>query len=232
MTSKELRALFFSFLWLMPFLSFIAGYQFVRFFTHIETVKVPSVMGLHMNDAIKILSTDLLNVRILAEKEDPDLHEGTILSQMPEPGQLVKTHQSIFLVITRKPPELRAPQLRGLTYEQAQTKAAQAGITLASASFESTFPRDKVIAQSVLPDKEVPHKSLMIYYSEGTTPLRIFPNLKGLTVDEVVAFFDLYSGIVQVEGDRTKFIKEQRPGAGTLIDIRKPLTIQVVCASH
>lgn len=230
MTSK-LREIFFSILWLLPFLSFIAGYQLIRLLTRTETIRVPSVVGLHMNEAIKILSTDLLNVRILAEKEDPDLHEGTILSQNPEPGQRVKTHQSIFLVITKKPAKARAPQLRGLICEQAQTKAAQAGITLKTISFESPFPKDRVIAQSVLPEREVKNKSLMVYCSEGSTPLRIFPDLKGRSVDEVASFFALYSATVNVQGNRSDPIKEQQPRAGTLVDIRKPLTVQLVCSA-
>ncbi len=229
MTTK-LRDIFFSLLWLMPFLSFLGGYQLIRVLTHIETVRVPSLIGLHMNEAIKILSADLLNVRILAEKEDSELDEGTILSQNPEAGQLVKTHQSIFLVVTKKPPKVCAPQLRGLTCEQAQAKATQAGITLTSTSLESTFPKDRVIGQSVLPQQEVRHKSFMIYCSEGSTPLRIFPDLKGRTVDEVSAFFAVYSGTVHVQGNRTDSIKEQQPRAGTLVDIRKPLTVHVICS--
>ena len=228
MTTK-VRDIIFSLVWLMPFLSFIGGYQLIRLLTHTETIRVPAVVGLHMNDAIKILSTDLLNVRILAEKEDPDLHEGTILSQTPEEGTLVKTQQSIFLVITKKPAKSRAPQLRGLTCEQAQTKAAQAGIKLTSSTFESPFPRDRVIGQSILPDRDVKHKALMIYCSEGSTPLRIFPDLKGRTVEEVVSFFALYSGTVNVQGNRDESIKDQQPRAGTLVDIRKPLTVQVIC---
>ncbi len=213
----------------MPFLSFIAGYQVIRLLTRTEKVRVPAVVGLHMNDAIKILSANLLNVRILAEKEDPDLHEGTILSQNPEEGSLVKTHQSIFLVVTKKPARVRAPELRGLTCEQAQTKATQAGIKLTTYAFESPFPKDRVMAQSILPEREVKRKALIVYCSEGTTPLRIFPDLRGRTVEEVVSFFSLYSGTVTVQGNRDTTIKDQQPRAGTLVDMRKPLMVHVVC---
>jgi len=228
---RTVRDIFYSSLWILPFLSFIAGYQLVRALTHTEKVRVPSVVGLHMNEAIKLLSADLLNVRILAEKEDPDLHEGTILSQTPEAGLPVKTHQSIFLVITKRPPKARAPQLRGLTCEQAQAKAVQAGIILSTVFFENPYPQDRVIAQSVIPEREVPHKSMMIYCSAGTTPLRIFPDLRGRTVEETVAFFNKYSGTVHIQGNRAEPIKEQQPRAGSLIDIRKPLVVEVVCSA-
>jgi len=92
----KVRNFLFSFIWIVPFLAFIAGYQVVRLLTHTQTVYVPSVLGLHLTDAIRRLSADQLNVRILAEKEDPDLDEGMIISQTPEQGTLVKPHQSLF----------------------------------------------------------------------------------------------------------------------------------------
>ncbi len=223
----KLRTLLFSFFWLVPFLSFMAGYQLVRFLTHSETVYVPSVVGLHLNDAIRLLSADRLNVRILTEKEDPDLHEGMILSQTPEQGIMVKPHQSVFLVITRKPLKPLAPKLRGSTCRQAKRKARNAKIRLQTYTLESPVPKDRVIAQSVLPGREVKSNSLTIYCSEGSTQLRIFPDLKGKTVDEVRSFFGLYDIPVRVQGDASARIDEQRPLAGTLIDATKPLVLEV-----
>ncbi len=199
----------------------------MRLLTHTETVYVPSVVGLHLNDAIRMLSADRLNVRILVEKEDPDLHEGMILSQTPDQGQMVKPHQSVFLVITRKPLKPLAPKLRGITCTQAQRKARNAHIRLKSYTLESPVPQGRVIAQSVLPGREVKGHALTMYCSEGSTVLRIFPDLKGTSVDEVVSFFGLYDIPVRVQGAYDAVIKEQRPLAGTLIDVSKPLVVQV-----
>lgn len=223
----KLRTILLSFFWLVPFLSFIGGYQLVRFLTHAETVYVPSVVGLHLNDAIRLLSADRLNVRILAEKEDPDLHEGMILSQTPEQGQMVKPHQSIFLVITRKPLRPLAPKLRGLTCSQAARKARNDKLRLKSYTLESPVPQGRVIAQSVMPGREVKGNDVTIYCSEGTTQLRIFPDVKGRSVDEVKSFFGLYDIPVRVTGDQSAPIKEQIPLAGTIIDVSKPLVVEV-----
>ncbi len=223
----KLRNFLLSFIWLVPFLSFIAGYQLVRLLTHTETVFVPSVVGLHLNDAIRMLSADQLNVRILAEKEDPDLHEGMILSQTPDHGQMVKPHQSVFLVITRKPLKPQAPKLQGITCAQAQKKARHAHIRLKSFNLESSVPKDRVITQSVAPGREVKTNTLTIYCSDGSTTLRIFPELKGKSVDEVVSFFGLYDIPVKVHGPKDASIKDQRPLAGTLIDIQKPLIVEI-----
>ncbi len=216
-----------SFFWVVPFIAFIAGYLLVRGLTHTEIIKVPSVMGLHLTDAIRALSSDRLNVRILAEKEDPDLNEGMILSQTPEPGTLVKPHQSIFLVITCKPLKPQAPTLLGTTLTQAQTTARNASITLNTYTLESPSPKDRVIAQSVMPQRDVEEGALTIYTSKGSTPLRIFPQLRGRTPDEVTSFFGLYDIPVDLKGPQNRPIKDQRPLAGTLIDIRKPLVVQI-----
>lgn len=216
-----------SFVWVVPFIAFIAGYLLVRGLTHTETITVPAIMGLHLTDAIRTLSSDSLNVRILAEKEDPDLHEGMILSQTPEPGTLVKPHQSIFLVITCKPLKPQAPTLLGTTLSQAQVRARNASITLKTYTLESPIPQGRVIAQSVMPRRDVKENSLTIYTSKGSTPLRIFPQLKGKKPDEVTSFFGLYDIPVSVKGPHNKVIKDQRPLAGTLIDIRKPLVVEV-----
>jgi serine/threonine-protein kinase len=184
-------------------------------------------VGLHLSDAIRALSSDSLNVRILAEKEDPDLHEGMILSQTPKAGTFIKPHQSLFLVITRKPLNPQAPTLLGSSLSQAQLRARNAGITLRTYTLENPLPQDIVIAQSVLPQRDVEDGTITIYNSKGSTPLKIFPQLKGKSVDEVVAFFGLYDIPVTVTGERSSLIKDQRPLAGMLIDISKPLVVQV-----
>ena len=216
-----------SFLWVIPFIGFMMGYILMRGLTHTEIITVPSVMGLHLTDAIRALSSDRLNVRILAEKEDPDLNEGMILSQTPEPGTLVKPHQSIFLVITCKPLKPQAPTLLGSTLTQAQVRARSATIALQTYTLESPSPNERVIAQSVMPQRDVEGGVLTIYTSKGSTPLRIFPQLRGRKPDEVISFFGLYDIPVDLKGLQSGSIKDQRPLAGTLIDIRKPLVVQI-----
>lgn len=230
-----MRSVIQSFFWVLPFLAFLAGYQLLRSLSHVEIVEVPPLVGLHMHDAIKILSSHQLNVRILAEKEDPDIQEGIIVSQTPLPLQRVKPHQSIFVVITRKPPQPKAPTLYGLSQDQAQLKTQEAGLTLKCSLLESTYPQGSIIAQGVQPGDEVDDKSIHAYCSSGTTSLRIVPDLKGKRVDEVISFFKQYSIKVDVKHPDAELghscssctIRDQRPFAGTLIDLKKPFSIAV-----
>ena len=60
-----------TYLWLLPFLSFLCGYQLIRSLYTVNTLTTPSIIGKEIQDAIKILSDNNLNPRILTEKEDP-----------------------------------------------------------------------------------------------------------------------------------------------------------------
>ncbi len=221
-----------SFLWVVPFLSFLAGYQLLRTLSHVEVIEVPQVVGLHMHDAIKTLSSFQLNVRILAEREDADVPEGIIMTQMPVQGTKVKPHQSIFLVITRRPPAPRAPSLYGLVQEEAVAKAREAGIALKMYPIESTYPLDTVIAQSSPPLEEIADKTMAVYISSGPCEQRIFPDLRGKKVSEVEKFFQSFAIKVEfrhaIAIDESNhactecIIRDQRPLAGTFIDLKRP----------
>lgn len=220
--------------WTLPFISFFFGYQIVRLFVYKEVFVAPEVLGQHIQDAIKVLSESKLNVRILAEKEDADLPEGIIISQSPNPGQSVKSHQSIFLVITRKPAKPVAPNLYGLSNQEAQNRAKNKNIHLKSYSLPSDNPIDTVIAQSDLPQQEVSDNAMMVYLSRGPSDMRIFPNLKGKLSQEVVDFFKTYNIQVQVlsmeQGathDVNSIVIDQRPMPGTLIDLKKSFIVQI-----
>ena len=226
-----------TFFWVLPFIAFLAGYQLLRSLSHVEIIEVPPIVGLHMHDAIKILSSYQLNVRILAEKEDPDMQEGIIVSQTPVAQQRVKPHQSIFVVITRKPPQPKAPVLYGLSQVQAERKAQDVGLILKCSPLESSHPQGSIIAQGPQPGEEVADKAIHGYCSAGTTSLRIVPDLKGKRVDEVISFFKQYAIKVDVrhpDADHSCTsctIIDQRPFAGTLIDLKKPVSISVTATA-
>ena len=187
-----------------------------------------------MHDAIKTLSSFQLNVRILAEKEEADMPEGMIISQTPLQGQKVKPHQSIFLVITRKPPKPKVPALYGLSSEDAKTKAQEAGIQLKMYPLESTHPVGTVVAQSVQPGQESADKTMAVSVSTGMTPVRLFPDLRGKKIDEVTAFlktigkYNLKHEAAEEPGHTCDCtVTDQHPLPGTLIDINKPPVVHI-----
>ncbi len=219
-------------------MAFLLGYQLLRFLSHTETIVVPSIVGMHIHDAIRILSADKLNVRILDEKSDPDAQEGIIISQAPVAGHKVKPHQSIFLVLTRRPPKLKAPSFYGLSVAQAKAQAHGKDIELHISHLESNYPAEICFAQNASVGQELPKKSIDLYCSAGPTTLRIFPDLTRRTLDEVRSFLESHGITVFISNpqalpggiNRDALIKEQRPLAGSLIDLKKIPSVQLTIA--
>lgn len=225
-----------SLIWIVPFVAFLLGYSTVRWFSHTEVLISPGVLGLHMHDAIKVLSSSRLNIRILKEKEEADLPEGIVISQSPEQGQKVKPQQSIYVVVTRKPPKPKALLLQGLDTVQVQLKAKAHSIKLKMYSFESLYPANTCIAQMPAPAEPLVDDTMIVYTSSGTPSLRIMPTLKGHTVTAAKEFLKEYNITSQVF--HTHFvsddhvcsacvIKDQRPLPGSFIDLKKPPVIQL-----
>lgn len=231
-----MRINFNSYLWIIPFLSFVIGYQAVRSLLSAQAIQTPAVLGLHIHDAIKQLSAYQLNVRILKEKEDTNLDEGTIISQSPEPGKKIKPQQSVFLVITRKPPKAETPSCYGLTRDKIEQLAQEKALRLKIYTLESTHPLDTCFVQSPQPKEKMTSDTLTVYISAGNSPIRIFPSFKNKKLTEVMRFLSGYNIKPLVQHDRAQFddhecdsciITDQRPKAGALIDLKKPFAVQL-----
>ena len=225
-----------SLLWLVPFVSFLSGYLIVRHFSYNEIIITPNVMGRHINDAIKELSAFQLNARILAEKEDPDMPDGFIISQSPEPNHKVKPYQSVFLVITKKPQKPFVPTLYGLSLEAAQKQIKSRGLKLKTFYIENNAPFSSCIGQSLIPHQVMDDPFLIGYFSSGTSSLRICPLLKGISTKVVRDFFKNYSIDVTVYHTtmpsdshvcESCVVVDQRPLAGSFIDLKKPVSVQL-----
>lgn len=225
-----------NFIWLLPFLGFLFGYQLLSFLTVSSELVVPSLIGLPLTQTVKLLSDQNLNVRIMAEKEDRDLEPGTVLSQTPAPGHKAKQNQPIFLVLSKKPKKIFAPHL--LTKPQDEVNHTLNQLNLRAKTYTLSYPAPTGTCIGQLPEeKEVVHDNKMILYvSSGKSSLMLFPNFKGSTVQEVreqVAHypmqFKLFHSQPVDEGHQCTacVITDQKPLPGSLVDVRLPIVIQL-----
>jgi beta-lactam-binding protein with PASTA domain len=234
------RSYFYSLLWLLPFLCFLGGYQLIQLLSDHGSLEAPSVVGQHIHDAIKLLSRYHLNARIVTEKEDADVPEGIVISQSPLPGKKIKSHQSLFLVVTRKPPKPQAPVLYGMTTDDAHAITRAKHIQLKAYAIESINPHNTCIAQSAQPNQELSDNTMTAYFSDGTTPIRVFPQVKGKRVKEVSSFLKEYG--IECKITHTKGVEEghvcsciivaQQPLPGTLVNMKRPLIAHLTVDAH
>ncbi|MBY0353192.1 PASTA domain-containing protein [Candidatus Babeliales bacterium] len=227
------------YIWALPFIFFVLGYTVAYFFMQQKTVEVPSVMGSNVQEAVSVLARQQLALRLLAEKEDDQFPEGTILQQAPAAYQRVRPNQQIFVTIAKKPPQSLAPDLLNKDSLALERQAAQAKVTIKQVLLASRYPKNACFAQSVSPGQPLDRLKMTAYISAGDDELVLMPNVVGLTLVSVQEFFKRSNIDVQVVGQDAQpvvqeqlKIVEQKPMAGTIVDLTKLKQVHVqVCYS-
>ena len=221
----------------MPFLCFFSGYYLISRLMTVSVVATPRVVGLVLHDALKVLSAAQLQAQIIAEKEEPDLPDGLVLDQTPRPGQQIRLSQPLYLTIARAPEPPRAPALQGLTQAKAEHEARAHAVRLRCHELESSYPVGYCFAQSPAAGDPLAEQTMDAYISAGMTTTRIFPSCTHRPVTEVEDFCKKLGMKVhifhahKVAADHvctTCTVQEQKPLAGTLVDLKKPLVVQLI----
>lgn len=230
------------FLYFLPFLLFIAGYTTLSWLTHVSSVVVPPLMGIPLVDAIKTLSDLNLNVRIVGMQEESDVPEGIVISHMPNAGSLIKSHQRVFMIISKQPELVKAPSFAGMSIEHIDAIAQKQALRVKKFFITSaTHRKNTVIAQSPHEGEPLPDKTVILYCSSGEESIVLMPDLRGIPVPTVEAFCarnELPLEIIYARqqdafhGYDRCVVKHQRPLAGSLIDVHKGLKFQISIEKH
>jgi len=217
-----------NFLWLIPFGCFATGYGVALFLFRSETVPTPSVVGLPLTSAVKILSKQNIGVRISAHKPSLDVPEGTVLIQSPAAGQSIKTHQTAFLVIAEQPPVPTAPSFLTLSREKIEQEASQQRISVTFAAIPHAAPTDTCCAQCPAPGQPLTKPTMTVYCSEKRTKLVIWPSFVGKSIGEILPWLEAQNLRFEITADSSRYsdkkkllqapIIDQQPRAGTIIN--------------
>jgi len=224
-------------LWLTPFISFIAGYILVGLLYKNNVLTTPALVGQSLDKALITLSANNLNVRIVCHKNEPDLPEGTILSQTPSPGKAIKENQALYLVIAQKPAPLQIPHLQGKNIETATKLIENQSLHPKFYPLPSDGSHGECIAQFPMPGITSIDSTVIVYLGQPSKPV-IMPNLKNKSVDEVLSFLNLHGinpTILHAQQIQPGHqcnncrILDQRPLAGSLVTLssEKPLSVQL-----
>lgn len=229
------------FFWLLPFISFILGYYTIYYFFSKPACAVPLLIGRSIQDATQILSVSDLNLRILGEKEEAEYKPGTILSQIPSAHTKIKQKQSIYINIACAPKKKLAPQLIGLNEKEITDLSKKNSFSVKIFTLESVYPQGICFAQFPQSQSQLSDNSLVVYISSGITNYRIFPNISGQKVSDFEELIKQYPIKINVthkkEIDNAHNCKnchiiKNKPIAGSVIDIAKPLTVYLYVDSE
>lgn len=176
------------YLWLLPFIGFLLGYQLLYLLQPKTTLPAPNLVGEPLATALKTLAAQQLNLRVSAEQIDPSLPEQVIISQKPYAGQALKPNQTVYVVITRKPQATTTPLLIGKTADQVQAELQALGLKQQAYFVPSTQPSGSCIAQQPEPGQPTHKNHLLTYFSSSAEPPLLMPDLRQLSLAEVSAF--------------------------------------------
>ncbi len=234
---KTLSELLSSLRWVAPFFCFLVGYFILNLFFTSSQTTTPHVVGLALPEALKVLAKENLNARLIATKEDPQTAEGTVVSQNPSPGSTIRPQQTVFVVVSGKPPVLATPRYIGQAAPVLLKQLQEEGITHQHFFVPSNHPQGTCIAQTPSEGELTNTGPLVLYFSQNPSPEAVIvPSFEKRSVEEVSTFltangftfsiFHEYS--VPAHHDCAHcFVTEQKPRAGTSISRTNPPTIQL-----
>jgi beta-lactam-binding protein with PASTA domain len=225
-----------NFIWILPLFTFFASYITMYFFTLPYTIQAPLLVGKTLLEVSLLLSADQCTIKIVGIKDDKDLPEGTIISQFPQPLQSIKSGQTFTCVISKKPPQQHLPSFLGKTSEQVRDACSKLSIRYKLFYIPHITPKDTCIGQFPYPGKRLEQETIIIYLSSEDTKPVILPNFSGHIISDLQGFFDKHDILYHItlsskiqtphECQNCKIIG-QKPLAGSLVEFKKPFTIQL-----
>lgn len=235
MPHKKILSFLSSQQWVLPFIAFLGGYLFLARLMRSEQVTVPSLVGVSLAQGMKMLAAAQLTAQVLEEQHNPDVQPTTIIEQTPTSGKKVRAGQTVYLVITAAPQGAVAPSLYDAPVESLANYGSE--VKIENIMLESAYPKDKICAQFPLPGTELQRDQKLITYSScGLTSRRLLPDVRGRAVPDVIEFFKEYGVQYTLYHSKNSpehvcsercIVSDQRPLAGTIVDLSKPLLIHL-----
>lgn len=170
---------------------------------HGSEFALPDIVGYEYHDAKDILNMADLNVEIIAEEYHPDKEDGTIISQYPVPGTLVKSGRLIKVVKSIGRKDVIVPQLSGFSVRQAVLNIEAAGLLVGDINWthSDSLPERVVVFSYPASGTKIPmgsHVNLMV--NRGSLAGIVYmPRLIGRPLEEarrIIEDMELKVGLV------------------------------------
>jgi beta-lactam-binding protein with PASTA domain len=231
-----------NYLWILPFCSFTGGYFILQSIFSIPNIPAPHLIGKHVHEALPIISTHKLTLRLINQKEEPNIPAGVIVNQTPSPGTSIKPNQTLFIVTTKKPSVITTPACIGKNITTIEQEIKNTPITTRTYYLAHYYPNNTCFAQSPLENEPLEKNQLILYVSAGDNQPIIWPNFINASLESVTEFLNDYHIKPYIINDapsldhHNAIIIEQRPLAGTLLTINthnnQPPSVQLRVSSR
>lgn len=134
--------------------AFLSALTAMRFAIHGREVQIPQLRGKSTADAEALLSNLGLTLEVANRFYSPDVREGGIVSQIPQPGTKVRRGWRVRVALSLGPQRVSVPNVLGESGRAAEINVQRRGLEMGSVAIVHLpqFPADQVIAQSPPPN--------------------------------------------------------------------------------
>ncbi len=149
-----------------------------------QTVKVPAITGLKINEAEKIITDNNLILQVVDSQYSDTISIDCIITQSPEADTTVKTRSIVTAVISNGSSNVSVPDLTGKTIDIAKDALKDISLYISDITeVENIATPGTILSQDPQPNALLPPNSgIKVTISTGT--FVIVPNLIGLSLDE------------------------------------------------
>jgi beta-lactam-binding protein with PASTA domain len=115
---------------------------------HGRSATVPSVVGKNYEEARKLLKKAGFHVEIQDSLYVDTLKPMSVIKQIPEADEIVKSNRTVYLVISRAvPPIVEMPNLVGYSFRNAEMVLNNMDLKIGDTSFKPDFAKNAVLDQ-------------------------------------------------------------------------------------
>ena len=176
------------------FLIFLLTFLFLQslswFTNHGSYLKVPSVVGKNVDDAVKSLEDQGFEVIITDSIYSDNVPMNTVKKQIPDPGSTVKVNRTVFLNVNPVAlPLVEMPKLEGLSLRFAIERLGKNHLVLGDTTYRPDFMKGTVLEQDyngnkVLAGSKLPWGSSVSLVIGGGLSQQVIPvpDFYGLTL--------------------------------------------------
>ncbi len=161
---------------------------------HGTEFELPNVVGYEAANAKEVLGMADLKMEVISEEYHYDKPEGTILSQYPPAGTMVKSGRIIRVVKSVGQKYVNVPQLSGVSVRQAKLNIESSNLILGDIAwtFSDSLPERVVVFSYPAAGTEVPAGSpVNLMVNRGSLKGIVYmPRLIGRPLDEARAILD------------------------------------------
>lgn len=161
----------------------VSGLTAMRLAIHGQEVAIPSLVGLTPAEAERAVANLGLQMSIERQYYSPQIPEGRIMSQLPQPGTKVRRGWQVRVAQSLGPTRVAIPDVTGQSEHAAELNIRRRGLDISSMALVDAagIPPDQVLAQDPMANATqlvAPKISLLV--TAGAAPQEfVMPNFVG-----------------------------------------------------